>query len=287
MVPGLEQFMSEISPPPNKKSNLMLRILSALVMLPVVVFIILQGGLAYCLFVTLLTVLILYEWNGICEDKAFNMAFVFQGVAVLLLIYSFYSGEYFDAYVYLIPIGLLVSVCLYFKMKVLFALMGTVYALLPALSLIWLRQATDQGGWIVLWVMIIVWSMDTGAYFSGKAIGGPKMSPKISPNKTWAGLMGGAVTAVVFGLMAAHYFDLGFNLLFLIPAAAALAIWSQIGDLAESALKRYFDVKDSGAIIPGHGGIMDRVDGVVFAAPAVALFLYLLSVSAGAGNLDG
>jgi len=102
------------------------------------------------------------------------------------------------------------------------------------------------------------------------------MAPRISPNKTWAGLIGGAVTAVIFGAIAAHYFNFGMQMMYLIPAVAGLAIWSQIGDLAESALKRHFDVKDSGALIPGHGGIMDRVDGIVFAAPAVALSLYFL-----------
>ncbi|VAW05872.1 Phosphatidate cytidylyltransferase, partial [hydrothermal vent metagenome] len=160
--------------------------------------------------------------------------------------------------------------------KLGFALLGLGYALLPAASLLWLRAASDQGGWVVLWMMIIVWSMDTGAYFAGKNIGGPKMAPRISPNKTWAGLIGGTVTAVILGAVAAYYFGFRVNFLILLPLAALLAIWSQIGDLAESALKRHFKVKDSGAIIPGHGGIMDRVDGVIFAAPAIALFLYLL-----------
>lgn len=259
--------------PPKKKSGLLLRVVSALVMLPIAISIILMGGMAYYGLVMLLTVLILYEWNGICEGKAFNAVFVLQTIFALLLIYSLIRAEYLALYFYLVPAGLLIVAALYYKMKLKFALLGTAYALLPALSLIWLRQNHD--GWIVLWMMIIVWSMDTGAYFAGKSIGGPKMSPTISPNKTWAGLIGGAVTAVVFGLIAAHYFNLGFSMSFLMPAAAVLAIWSQIGDLAESALKRHFDVKDSGAIIPGHGGIMDRVDGVVFAAPAVALFLYL------------
>ncbi len=265
-----------MSDPSPKKSGLMLRVVSALVMLPIAISIILLGGIAYNILVILLTVLILFEWNGICEDKAFNSVFAFQTILVLLLIYSLITGIYFSEYIYLVPVGLLVVACIYYKINLLFALLGTAYALLPALSLIWLRQNFD--GLIVLWVMIIVWSMDTGAYFAGKNIGGPKMAPRISPNKTWAGLIGGAITAVIFGLIAAHYFEFKFNLIFLIPAAAILAIWSQIGDLAESALKRHFKVKDSGAIIPGHGGIMDRVDGVLFAAPAVVLFIYLSGI---------
>ena len=264
------------TPLPNKKnSGLMMRVVSALVMLPIAIFIILNGGMPYFIFVSLLAVLILYEWNGICEGKALNVVFVFQVIIVLLLSYSVHREIYFALYVYLVPFVLCLMAVIFLKMKLPFALLGLIYALLPALSLIWLRLSSGQGGWVVLWMMIIVWSMDTGAYFAGKSIGGPKMSPKISPNKTWAGLIGGALTAVVFGSIAAYYFDLGYSWFFLVPAAAALAIWSQIGDLAESALKRYFNVKDSGAIIPGHGGIMDRVDGVVFAAPAVALYIYL------------
>ena len=276
MAQDPEPYMRDSSPTSPQKSGLMLRVISALVMLPVAIGIILHGGLVYSLFVGLLTLLILYEWNGICEGKTLNAALIFQTITALMVIYSLHSGQYFAAYVYGVPIGLLVVAGLYFKIKLPFALLGLVYALLPAVSLMWLRDYSDQGGWIVLWVMIIVWSMDTGAYFAGKNIGGPKMAPRISPNKTWAGLIGGACAAVIFGLFAAYYFDLGADLMWLAPAAAGLAIWSQIGDLAQSAVKRHFKVKDSGALIPGHGGIMDRVDGVVFAVPAAALYLYLM-----------
>ncbi len=268
--------MIDMPPEAPGKSGLMLRVLSALVMLPVAIFIILQGGLVYSLFVALLSLLILYEWNGICEGRALNIVFALQVVTTLMVIYSLGSGPCFALYIYFIPVGFMVLAALFFRMKLNFALLGLGYALLPAASLLWLRGASEQGGWVVLWMMIIVWSMDTGAYFAGKNIGGPKMAPRISPNKTWAGLIGGAVAAVLSGTVAAYYFDFRLGFAILLPLAAILAIWSQIGDLAESALKRHFNIKDSGAIIPGHGGIMDRVDGVVFAAPALALFLYLL-----------
>ncbi len=279
-----EPRMKDNSHSPPRKSGLMLRVLSALVMLPVAVFIILQGGLLFCLFVAMVSLLVLYEWNGICEAKPFNAAFVFQSLLVLSFLYSIYSGIYFYDYVYLAIFGLLVAAALFMKLKVHFALLGVVYILIPAMSLIWMRisfdPGADRGGWLVLWMMIVVWSMDTGAYFAGKNIGGPKMAPKISPNKTWAGLIGGAVSAVILGGVAAYYFDLGsmnagWSWPVLLSVAAIIALWSQIGDLAESALKRHFDVKDSGAIIPGHGGILDRVDGVLFAAPAMALFVSL------------
>ena len=123
----------------------------------------------------------------------------------------------------------------------------------------------------VLWLLLSVWSCDIGAFISGRSIGGPKLAPRISPNKTWAGLLGGILAAVVASVLLALISGSGSIVLFAIHGAL-LALISQCGDLAESSLKRRFDVKDSGNLIPGHGGILDRVDGVLFAAPALVLF---------------
>lgn len=258
-------------------NGLMLRVISALVMLPVAVFIILYGGLVFAIFVTLLGILILYEWNGICEAKPLNMAFILQSITITVLAYFLFHYQGGVLYAAIVLAALWLKSLLMKRFSPKFSLLGLCYAALPVLSLIWISQ--NYGGWVVLWLMIIVWAMDIGAYFAGKTIGGPKMAPGISPNKTWAGLFGGTVTAMISGLAAAHFSGFDFQALWLLPVAAVLAIWSQIGDLAESALKRHFKVKDSGAIIPGHGGVMDRVDGVVFAAPAMALFLYLTGIS--------
>ena len=126
----------------------------------------------------------------------------------------------------------------------------------------------------VLWLFVTVWSCDTGAYISGRSIGGPKLAPRISPNKTWAGLLGGILAAVVASVLLALISGSGSIVLFAIQGTL-LALISQCGDLAESSLKRRFDVKDSGNLIPGHGGILDRVDGVLFAAPTLALLFMI------------
>lgn len=265
----------------KKKSGLMTRVLSALVMMPVAITIILSGGMAYVALVSLLSVLILYEWNAITRGKPLSAIFILQSACVLYAIMTASHILVLDQSSHqVVQLGFiiaLVGLTYMYHACIKFVILGTLYALLPAISLIWLRYNFDNGGFIVLWTMIIVWSMDTGAYFAGKNIGGPKMAPRISPNKTWAGLMGGMLLATLTGYTFHLYY--GEHLVnpawIIIPVAAFLALWSQIGDLFESALKRRFDVKDSGAIIPGHGGIMDRVDGVVFAAPAVALILYL------------
>ena len=129
-----------------------------------------------------------------------------------------------------------------------------------------------------MWTLLVVWATDVGGYFAGKGIGGPRLAPRLSPKKTWAGLVGGMVLAIGAASLFADFVSLA-SLELLAPAAAVLAVWSQVGDITESAVKRYFEAKDSGSLIPGHGGLLDRVDGLVFVAPAVALFLALYTGS--------
>jgi phosphatidate cytidylyltransferase len=139
---------------------------------------------------------------------------------------------------------------------------------------LWLRVMPD-GRDTVLWLMGVVWATDTGAYFVGRMIGGPRLAPMISPNKTWAGLIGGMAAAG--GIAALIGSSFGGSAALLALLGAGLAIVAQTGDLAESALKRHAGVKDSGRMIPGHGGILDRVDGLM----PVALVLVLLSACVG------
>ncbi|MEO5640342.1 MAG: phosphatidate cytidylyltransferase [Sphingomicrobium sp.] len=145
---------------------------------------------------------------------------------------------------------------------------GFGYALIPALALLWIRERGAHSLETLVWVFIVTWSTDIGAYFAGRAIGGPKLAPRISPNKTWAGLVGGMVAAALFGALWVAQFDLPCLLLLLAPL---FAIGAQVGDLFESGLKRRAGVKDSGTILPGHGGVMDRLDGLVVVASLAAL----------------
>jgi len=151
---------------------------------------------------------------------------------------------------------------------------GFLYAGLAALALLWVRERADNadGLRLLLWVFIVVWSVDIGAYFSGRAIGGPKLAPSISPGKTWAGFYGGVAAATVLGGAWVLTTGLDVVLLLLAPLFAAAA---QGGDLFESWMKRRAGVKDSGRWLPGHGGVFDRVDGllpvaILTAAAAIA-----------------
>ena len=145
---------------------------------------------------------------------------------------------------------------------------GFVYALVPALALLWIRERFEIAGVamgleLLLWVFITTWSVDIGAYFAGRAIGGPRLAPAISPNKTWAGLIGGIAAAGLFGGLWAWLLELPAILIWL---TVPFGLGAQFGDLFESWLKRRSGVKDSGNWLPGHGGALDRLDGLVVVA---------------------
>jgi len=148
--------------------------------------------------------------------------------------------------------------------------LGVPYVGLPALALVLLRDDPDYGFAAVLWVFLIVWAADTLAYFAGRVIGGPKLAPRISPKKTWAGLGGAVLGSALVSIIFAYVAPLN-GVLALAVLAGCLAVVEQAGDLFESSLKRFHGVKDSGSLIPGHGGIIDRVDGLVAVAVVAAL----------------
>lgn len=159
-------------------------------------------------------------------------------------------------------------------------LAGVAYVSIPCASLIWLRNLEFEsdaraGTHLVLYVILLVVATDIGAFFAGRRIGGPKLAPVISPNKTWAGLGGGVVCAAVVGGACAMFTPYPPSIIACMDLAALLAIISQGGDLFESWLKRRVGAKDSGTLIPGHGGVMDRVDGLVFTLPVFTWFVYL------------
>ena len=147
---------------------------------------------------------------------------------------------------------------------------GFVYALLPALALLWVRERPFVGFSLLLWVFIVTWATDICAYFVGRTVGGPKLAPAISPGKTVSGLLGGVVGATLFGGLWSTQQALSPRLL---PLAPLLALAAQAGDLFESWMKRQAGVKDSGHWLPGHGGIFDRIDGLIPVAVLTALTL--------------
>lgn len=145
-------------------------------------------------------------------------------------------------------------------------LIGIAYVVVPCLALLYIRE---QGAALAFWYFSVIWALDIGAYFTGKFVGGAKLAPAISPGKTWSGLGGGVLAAMVVGGLIAIF--AGGQSFFLVILASVLALLAQAGDLYESWIKRQFGLKDSSSLIPGHGGILDRVDGIVASAPILAL----------------
>lgn len=151
---------------------------------------------------------------------------------------------------------------------------GALYIGVPAVATLWLYARPEIGRELVIWLISIVIATDIAAYFMGRALRGPKLAPRISPGKTWSGCAGGLAAAAVVGLALGLAFGLGRPSV-LIAAALTFSLVSQLGDLLESGLKRAFSVKDAGGILPGHGGMMDRVDGIVAALAAAALAIWI------------
>ena len=146
------------------------------------------------------------------------------------------------------------------------------YIAVPAVAMIYVRTFGDRQS--LFWLLAIVWGADTGAYACGRLIGGPKLAPAISPKKTWSGAVGGLVSGVGASTAVLWAYGAAIGPKPLIVALVA-AVATEAGDLLESGLKRWYDVKDSGTLIPGHGGLLDRFDGLWVAAPVVALFCWI------------
>lgn len=261
--------------------ELRLRIVSGIVLAVVVLAATWYGGLAFRMLAALIGLLIYYEWSTITglartATDRFSNLFGWACVGLVALEVAFRSIE--TAIVLLAGFSVAALVVNLIRRKSLWLPAGIFYAGLSAVSLAALR---GNGLATMLFIFAIVWATDIFAYFVGRAIGGPKLAPPISPGKTWSGAIGGAVAGVIAGLLVAYlagslYFALG-------AVALVLSAGSQIGDLFESWIKRRFGVKDSSRLIPGHGGVMDRVDGLVFAC--FLAFFAMLLVAAVNGNL--
>ena len=254
---------------PGERGVLKTRALSALVMAPPALLAAWLGGPAFAALVAVAAALMCWEWSRMALGGfgvAGQVAAVGCFLAVLLtLIHP-------PAAVLLVAATTVVAVLLAGSVGSgrFWAGLGGIYIGLPSVALVWLRQEPGQGGLVVWWLLLLVWATDIGAYAFGRVIGGPLLLPVVSPKKTWAGLLGGMVCAALVGVAMARLFGLA-DPVALAGLSAVGAVVAQIGDLFESWVKRRWGVKDSSGIIPGHGGVLDRVDGLLAAALAVAI----------------
>jgi phosphatidate cytidylyltransferase len=273
MVVGL----SEPTPKTSQWSDLATRTIVGVVLAALAFTCVLFGGWPFRLLVVLAGALILLEWYEMTHVAPLALRVV--GVALFLgiCVASIWNSDFTQGSVMVTAVLSAAVMILSYLTKqrgLYWGGLGFAYAMLPCVALLYLRDVPTRGSTIVLWVIALVVATDTGAYFSGRIIGGPKLLPSVSPKKTWAGLLGGMSCAGLVGFAFAHYTQI-YNPILIAGLSALLAIVSQGGDLTESALKRAFNVKDSGHILPGHGGVMDRLDGLAFVAPTVALMWWI------------
>lgn len=238
------------------------------------------GGAWFASFIAAVTVAGVREWHRMVTGGAF---FVYAAVSMLAIAAALAVPLIADSAPPSLPLWILGAAALVNlaaawarKGRPLWQAAGALYLGVPGIALFGLRAIPDHGIWLVLILFLAIWSADTGALFSGKLIGGPKLAPMLSPNKTWAGFLGGIMLAAVMaaGTMA----PLGGNWIRGAAFGAGVALAGHAGDLFESWVKRGAGRKDSGHLIPGHGGVLDRIDSILFAAPVCAAFVFLFGV---------
>lgn len=267
------------------------RILSALVMMPLVLAAIYFGFPYFHALILVGVCILVWEWRRLVGGGSFTMDGLVLMVGLIGAVGAATYGQYFLSMTMLCFVAVIFFMSTAVKRLIskqqkhspdiegvaapgrsMWLAVGAFYIGIPSLALIWLRGpvGVNAGPEIVFWLFFVVWAADIGAYAAGRLIGGPKLAPSISPNKTWAGLMGAVVSAAAIGVAASVILEIGGGIRLAI-FSGLLGLVSQGGDLLESAVKRHFDVKDSSGLIPGHGGLLDRVDALLAAAVAAAL----------------
>lgn len=290
--------MTDLQTNPKRPSDLKIRALSAIALAPPVLLAVWWGGAPFQALMVLMAALSAWEYARLAvpgEPKAVSALLV--SVLLILSTAIFYEKDAAGERLFVIlpvftGIAYTAAKALRFASPGLFTF-GLPYVALPFLSMHWLRlESGPYGLALFLFLMLAIWATDIGAYAAGRSIGGPKLAPRISPKKTWAGLIGGMVSAATLGGLFGAAQSGDWLPGWLVPPAATdvphvvhttavlayafigalIAVAGQVGDLFESHMKRRVDVKDSSHLIPGHGGILDRIDGLLFAAPLYALF---------------
>jgi phosphatidate cytidylyltransferase len=261
------------------------RLASGLVLAAVAALLTWHSVASFAALVLAVGLIVAWEWGRVVRGAATDAIFALHAASVVAALVATYAGWPALA----LGVVLLVSATTYVLARGARGIecaLGVLYSGLPTIALVWFRSSPQSGFAAAMFLLLIVWTTDTCAYAAGRLIGGPRLMPSVSPNKTWSGLAGGVTAAMVM----AGVFELvarGSISGRLILSAGLLAIVAQAGDLAESALKRQHAIKDASGLIPGHGGFMDRVDGLIVAAVAAALYAVLVDPAVPARALLG
>lgn len=252
------EMWSDKLPPKNKKPDLIVRFISACALMPIFLWLTYNAGVIFYSVLTFIFIIALREWFKLSTHTTFHPSFTLSSKQGW--------GIFIAGLVYLsIAMGCFLNLCT--KNILLETANG-----IPFID--------NRPTLFIIWLYTIVWATDIGAYFTGRLLKGPKLCPKISPNKTWAGFFGGIIVAIGVGQLTLSFFNLSFaSLVSSSVIILILSLSAHIGDLIESAAKRYFNVKDAGRLIPGHGGILDRLDSLFFVAIIASALIYMNVIS--------
>lgn len=246
-----------------------MRVLSALVLVPVALFCVWLGAPWFAAMLAVLVLAAGAEWRTIAVIERTGL----RMLSIMVPLFVLVAGEVAEPWtgLFVLVVGLVLTIGTFAAPlnERAWSLVAHLHLSLAVVALLYLRERPETGLDLVVFLFVMVWVSDIGGYVAGRLFGGPRLAPRISPNKTWAGAAGAVLFVLATAALMARVTG--------VPAAPVLAIAivlslaTQCGDLFESWVKRHFDVKDSGSLIPGHGGVLDRVDGLLFAAPVLAL----------------
>lgn len=252
-------------------SNLGLRVASAVVLVPAALAAAWFGGWPYLVLIAIGVALLAIEWGGMSAPGAPTRVAAAVAAAVLIAVFVGYRGDFIWAW------GAIALTAAFAGLiargvaeRPADAAFGVLYIAPAALCLVWLRS-TNQGAWWTMMLFAATWAADIGAFAVGSTLKGPKLWPRFSPNKTWSGFIGGLAAAMGAGSLMASIPAFQLNIWAAAFIGLTVGLATMAGDLWESAIKRRFGVKDSGDLIPGHGGLLDRVDGLMFAVVVMAV----------------
>jgi phosphatidate cytidylyltransferase len=250
-------------------SNLALRILSAVILAPLAFLAAYLGGVPFAIFWTVAALAVLWEWIAMVAGPSYRLMFSACGGAIAVAGFVAWLGRPIAALL-MVGLGALAAAIFAPRERQLWVTAGIGYAGALLLAAMFLRADDVLGFAGILMLFAIVWTTDILGYFAGRAFGGPKVWPAISPKKTWSGAIAGALGAMIVAIAVSGLFG-SFNKLAIVIVALLLSVLAQLGDFFESWVKRQFGAKDSSNFIPGHGGVMDRLDGFWAAALAGCL----------------
>ena len=270
----------------QRKDSLTKRVASSVVLAPTTLIAAWLGDPFFSSLITFAAILMVFEWARMITGRDFTPLFYALAASGTIAMFCAAGGHYDAAFLFAAFGGVAAGAASKANnpSRTHWAVFGAAYIIAPSIALIWLRESVENGRALTFTLFGIVWLADIGAYFAGRFIGGPRVSRALSPEKTWSGIAGGVFMGGLAGAVATKWLYGEGGVATFIAIGASLGLASVLGDLAESAFKRIFGVKDSSGFIPGHGGVLDRLDGMIFATTAMTSVIFMHMII---GRLQG